>query len=89
MKMRASASRERILSVTDKIRLGRWNLLSLACCGGEVTALHRELLVPFLPMFAHGLLGTVLLSTTTRLRLLGLILFAESMLFGALVITSL
>lgn len=98
MKIRASATKKTKLTWTDKLSLGKLNLLyhaavilivgilaATSASGRRLDSLSGLVaLIAFTPMFIHGVYGTVKLSGRIRFKNLGFLLLAQSILFGIL-----
>ncbi|MGH7602242.1 MAG: YwiC-like family protein, partial [bacterium] len=90
MKIHASAMKKSELSLDEKLRLGKLNLIYhlivLAIVGILVIKNFTPLLAmaAFAPMTVHAIYGTFKLSSTVRFKNLGLILLAHSLVFALL-----
>ncbi len=90
MKIRTSGMKRDSLDLTEKISLGKANLMYhlFALAGvsalGAFQFLGRYAFLAFVPVTAHAIYGTMTLSSRVRFKNLGLILVAQSLLFGIL-----
>jgi len=90
MKIRASASKRPEMTLSDKFSLGKLNLLyhgAVITVVSAMAALHWTslvVIVAFVPMLIHGVYGTLKLSGKVHFRKLGVLLLAQSILFGIL-----
>lgn len=90
MKIRASSCKRLKMTWSDKLSLGKMNLLyhiAVISIVAALAALHFTSLVAlfaFIPMLIHGVYGTMKLSGKVRFKKLGFLLLAQSILFGIL-----
>ena len=90
MKIRASASKRPEMTWSDRLSLGKMNLLyhiAVISIIGALAALQFTslvALVAFFPMLIHGVYGTFKLSGKVRFKKLGFLLLGQSILFGIL-----
>ena len=78
-------------TIGEVLRVGKHNLVfitllwALVAIGGTITPLPPMAYALFLPMSIHGVWGTVTLGPKTNFKRLGLVLLAQSVVFGGMV----
>jgi len=90
MKIQFSASKKAGMAWRESLKFGKLNLLYFAAVVSIVAILAVShftsiiALVAFVPMIAHGVYGTVNLSSRVHFKNLGFLLLGQSILFGTL-----
>ncbi|MBI3789052.1 MAG: YwiC-like family protein [Ignavibacteriales bacterium] len=91
MKIRASSLKKPELSFTEKLSVGKLNLIYHIVVLVIVSVLvfrhysPQLIVIAFLPMVVHGIYGTLKLTGRVRFKNLGFILLGQSVLFGVLI----
>jgi len=94
MKIRAAGKRKRTFSLNERLSLGGLNLayhLAVIFIVGVFIALHFTIpivLVAFVPVTIHAIVGTIRLSGQVQLKKLGLLLLGQAGLFGLFLIAA-
>ncbi|HEY6951757.1 MAG TPA: YwiC-like family protein [Bacteroidota bacterium] len=87
MKMRASSMKRSDLTVSERFTIGRLNILYhlvVLTIVGILTSTHqipRLVMLAYVPMFIHALVGTIRLSGRVQYRTLGYVLLGHSFVF--------
>ena len=90
MKIQFSASKKAVMAWRENLKFGKLNLLYFAAVVSIMAILAASrftsiiALVAFVPMIAHGVYGTVNLSSRVHFKNLGFLLLGQSILFGTL-----
>jgi hypothetical protein len=88
MKLAAASARKPELSATERLSIGKYNILYHVVVVGLVGLLvlnHRTssiAVIAFIPMAIHALVGTYTLSRRVRFRTVGYLLLGQSLLFA-------
>ena len=90
MKIKAAAVRKREMGWREKFSIGGVNLIYNGVVLALVAVFSSMKLIPaiavlaFIPMLFQGMYGTITLSGNVRFKFLGLILLAQSVIFGSI-----